>query len=139
MVTSDAAKCWAISQPRMQACGRGRGVPRCQINSFKPRPIAGFGDHRELLDELFSVMDVVESEDTCTNQFGGEIGYFAPGAENNIVPKGHVPGDGWGRCEFGPSPRNGKSASTAGEERGIVEGDFAQLEKGVGGALGNDP
>ena len=34
---------------------------------------------------------------------------------------------------------NGKGTCTPGEEGGIVEGNFAKLEKGEGGALGDDP
>ena len=111
--------------PKGWHVGKGEGVPGGQVQSFKPRPIARFSDHWELLDELFPVLNFVQPKDSGANELRGKISHLATRVENHIVPEGDILWNCWGQGEFGSSPGDGKGPCTPCQEGGVVKGNFA--------------
>ena len=70
------------------------------VKSFEPCPIAGLSDHGKLLDELFFVGNVTKPGDAGSYKFGGKIGHITRGAENNVVPEGHIRRENWWGGKF---------------------------------------
>ena len=65
------------------------------VQSFESCPIAGLGDHGELLYESFPVGDITKKSDAGSDEFGGKIGHSPWWAENDVVLNGNIHREDW--------------------------------------------